>query len=297
MRAAGLDAEQVLRTVAPGYLLDISERECDVGRFEQERALGVAAGSAATSAEHFRAALAEWHGEVLADLRDLSFANEYAAALEELRWATVSGRIEADIACGKASLVLGELQSMVIDQPLREPLWGQLITALYLSGRQVDALEACRRVRAVLAEELGIDPSRQLVELEQRILRQEPVGGAEQEHVMAATIADTSALPRGCRLRLADGSSVEMRAGVLRIGRMPGNELTLDDPKVSRWHAAITRTGGAVVLRDLDSTNGVYADGSRILADTAVADGTEIRIGSCTMVVEITPGDSRSASG
>ncbi|MFD6393985.1 BTAD domain-containing putative transcriptional regulator [Nocardia sp. NPDC055029] len=294
LRAEKIEAERILRTVAPGYLLDITEEQCDVGRFEMARAAAARATSPAAAAGLYRSALSEWKGEALADLRGLSFADEFATALDEDRWQAASARIEADIGCGKASAVIGELRSLINEQPLREPLWGQLITALYLSGRQTDALEECRKVRAILSEQLGIDPSPELTQLEQQVLRQETIGqGREREKdalEMATTKAEFPAKMKRCRLRLYDGRVLDVPLAGIRIGRMSDNDLLLNDPKVSRYHAEIAPSPNGLVLRDLESTNGVFLNGLRVNRDEVLRVGTEIRIGSTSMTCEVSTG-------
>ncbi|MFD4433623.1 BTAD domain-containing putative transcriptional regulator [Nocardia sp. NPDC058497] len=296
LRAEKIEAERILRTVAPGYLLDITEEQCDVGRFEMARAAGARATSPAAAASLYRSALSEWKGEALADLRGLSFADEFATALDEDRWQAASARIEADIGCGKASAVIGELRSLINEQPLREPLWGQLITALYLSGRQTDALEECRKVRAILSEQLGIDPSPELALLEQQVLRQETIGQGRERRIekvaleMTTTKAEFPAKMKRCQLRLSDGRVLDVPLAGIRIGRMSDNDLLLDDPKVSRYHAEIAPSPNGLVLRDLESTNGVFLNGLRVNRDEVLRVGAEIRIGSTSMTCEVSTG-------
>ncbi|WP_330256917.1 FHA domain-containing protein [Nocardia sp. NBC_00565] len=296
LRAEKISAERILQTVPPGYLLDITEEQCDVGRFEMARAAGDRAASPAAAAGLYRSALSEWKGEALADLRGLSFADEFATALDEERWQAASARIEADIACGKASAVIGELRSLISDQPLREPLWGQLITALYLSGRQADALEECRKLRAILSEQLGIDPSPELAQLERQVLRQETIGQRRERHaekaglMMTTTAAEPPAKMKRCRLHLSDSRVLDVPLAGIRIGRMSDNDLSLDDAKVSRYHAEIAPGRNGLVLRDLESTNGVFLNGLRVNHDEVLQDGVEIRIGSTIMRCEANPG-------
>lgn len=296
LRAEKIEAERILRTVAPGYLLDITEEQCDVGRFEMARAAGARATSPAAAAGLYRSALGEWRGEALADLRGLSFADEFATALDEERWQAASARIEADIALGRASAVIGELRSLISDQPLREPLWGQLITALYLSGRQTDALEECRKVRAMLSERLGIDPSPELAQLEHQVLCQEMIGPRKERRSergaleMPTTEAEFPAEMKRCRLHLSNGRILDVPLAGIRIGRMADNDLALDDPKVSRYHAEIAPGPNGLMLRDLESTNGVFLDGLRVNYDEALRPGIEIRIGSTIMTCEASPG-------
>ena len=297
LRNAGVDAQAVLATASPGYKLHIDDDECDLGRFEAARAAGTKAaeaGDPASAAMHFGAALAEWSGKALADLRGLQFADDFAAAVEEERLLTVSARIDAALACGRASAVVGELITLTGENPLREPLWGQLITALYLSNRQAEALDACRKVRALLADELGIDPSPALVQLEQQVLRQEPLvpGSIGQAARLAKAMSETvgempNAVRRG-RLRVEDGRTVAIPADGLRIGRMTDNDLELDDPKVSRYHAQIKPSPAGLLIRDLQSANGVFLRGHQIDGGALLGNGDAIRIGSTTMVFEET---------
>ncbi|MCE5287870.1 MAG: FHA domain-containing protein [Nocardiaceae bacterium] len=286
LRENGSDADAI-RTVAPGYRFDLAEQNCDVGRFEAARTAGVLAAPDA-AAGHYRRALAEWSGEVLADLRGLSFADTFAAALDEERWHTLAARVEADIAAGRAKDVIGELTKLTSEHPLREPFWVQLASALYLSGRQSDALDACRRVRRILDDELGVDPGPQLLAVESKILRQEPldahIGDRSPARELTVTEAETMAVTSGFLL-LADGRRVTA-SGNVRIGRSPDNDVPLDDRKVSRHHARIFQGPTGLVLRDLESTNGVYLNGERVSGDALLVNGAEIRIGAMTMVFE-----------
>ncbi|MFG1790308.1 BTAD domain-containing putative transcriptional regulator [Nocardia sp. NPDC049149] len=295
LRNSGVDPAAVLRTESSGYRLEVAEDACDLGRFEATRE---AATRAAEIGDHngasqlFGAALREWSGRALADLAGLQFADGFATAMDEERLLVASARIDAEIACGRASSVIGELVSMTTEQPLREPLWGQLITALYLSGRQADALDACRRVRAVLAEELGIDPGPALIELEQRVLRQEPLSTVELRQVermaaaMTETVTEAPSAVRSGQLRLPDGRVVSIAQGGLRIGRMTDNDLVLDDPKASRYHAHIMPSRAGLLIKDLHSANGVYVNDDPIESGALLADGDQIRIGATMLTFQ-----------
>ncbi|MFI5540867.1 FHA domain-containing protein [Nocardia sp. NPDC051900] len=174
------------------------------------------------------------------------------------------------------------------------PLWAQLITALYRSDRQNDALEACRRVKQILADKLGIDRCAQLVWLEQQVLQQKPILGSQPAATMQAkalltTVAEIPRTHRSGRLRFDSGRIVEVPPSGLRIGRGPGHDLDLDDPKVSRDpHAQIFPEQEGLAIKDLNSRNGVYVDGARIKLATPLSTGTVIRIGSTTMTFEET---------
>jgi DNA-binding SARP family transcriptional activator len=166
----------LLVTRPPGYALQIDAEAVDLNRFERLREQGRAAlavGSAARAAVHLRAALALWRGPALAEF-DEPFATIEAARLEELRLACVEDRIDAELAIGGHALLVGELEALVARHPLRERPRGQLMLALYRSGRQVEALARYRGLRQYLTSELGLEPSRPLRRLEQRILEQDP---------------------------------------------------------------------------------------------------------------------------
>jgi Bacterial transcriptional activator domain len=110
-----------------------------------------------------------WRGDALTGL-DAPFVESDAAALTELRLAALEDRIEADLDRGRHGELVSEISTLVARHPLRERLRGQLIVALYRSGRQADALEAYRDARRTLDEELGLEPSPALRELERAIL-------------------------------------------------------------------------------------------------------------------------------
>ena len=167
----------VLVTERGGYTLRVGQDWVDAGRFERLTAEGrraLAGGHAATAAAKLRQALDLWRGPALADVADLEFAQAEIRRLDEMRRSTVADRIEADLALGKGAELIGELEAQVSANPLQERLRGQLMLALYRAGRQADALEAYRQARKHLQEELGLEPSRALQELERAILLQDP---------------------------------------------------------------------------------------------------------------------------
>ena len=161
---------EVLVTRSPGYLLDIPRDAVDVHRFE--RIVREAAREASEQrAASLREALGLWRGPALADVQLEDAMVAEAARLEESRVAAWEDRLEAELELGRQSQVIGELESLVAKHPLRERPVGLLMLALYRGGRQADALDAYRRSRERLVEELGIDPSPELQRLEQAILR------------------------------------------------------------------------------------------------------------------------------
>jgi DNA-binding SARP family transcriptional activator len=160
-------------THSPGYRLNASLEETDLGRFDRlVRDARELDGEA--RAKTLRAALALWRGPPLADFAYETFAQGEIRRLEELRLATLEERIEADLECGRHAELVGELEPLVEAQPFRERLRGQLMVALYRSARQAESLQAYHDGRRVLVDELGIEPGRPLQELFSRILRQDP---------------------------------------------------------------------------------------------------------------------------
>ena len=167
----------VLTTRSPGYAVRVEPDALDLHRFErlvnEGRSL-LAGGLAADGSERLREALSLWRGPALVDFAYESFAQGAIARLEEIRLAAVELRIDADLALGRHDELVGELEALVAEHPLRERLRRYLMTALYRSGRQADALDAYQDTRRALVDGLGIDPSIALQELERAILRQDP---------------------------------------------------------------------------------------------------------------------------
>jgi len=117
-----------------------------------------------------RAALGLWRGTAYADVAGFDVASAESVRLEEGRLELLEDCIDADLACGRHRRVLGDLHAAVASHPLRERLWSQLMTALYRSGRQPEALSAYTDYRTRLAGDLGLDPSPRLAELHAAIL-------------------------------------------------------------------------------------------------------------------------------
>lgn len=175
LRAAGLP-EAVVVTRRPGYLVAADPDQVDAHRFVtlvgEARHLADQDVSAARAL--YDRALALWRGPALPEFATAAWAVPEVTRLTELRMAAVEERTDADLAAGRHAELIGDLEALVSAHPLRERLHGQLIRALYRSGRQGDALAAYRRARRILDDELGVEPSPELRELEQAILRQDP---------------------------------------------------------------------------------------------------------------------------
>jgi WD40 repeat protein/DNA-binding SARP family transcriptional activator len=202
-----------LVTQAPGYMLQVADDSFDVGRFESLLAAGRAAlgrDDAVAAASSLRAALGVWHGEPYAEFADEDWARAEAQRLHELRLVAHEVLADAELACGRAAETVSLLEQLVDEHPLRDGFRERLMLALYRAGRQPDALRAYQQHREVLAEELGLDPSPALVDLEHRIL----------EHDPALLLDEPAGQPlRGYRLgeRLGVG-----RQGTVYAARLPG---------------------------------------------------------------------------
>jgi WD40 repeat protein/DNA-binding SARP family transcriptional activator/energy-coupling factor transporter ATP-binding protein EcfA2 len=167
----------VIETVGRGYRLAIDPDQLDAGRFEQVARSGadqLRAGDAAAAVTALHAALAEWRGGAYEGLADVGPCAAEATRLESLRLTAVEDRVDADLATGQTAALVAEVEAAVAEQPFRERRWGQLMVALYRSGRQGDALAAYQRARRVLVDELGIEPGPELRRLEAAILDQDP---------------------------------------------------------------------------------------------------------------------------
>ncbi len=186
-----------LLTRPPGYLLEVEPEELDVQRFERLLAEGrAAAGDPEHASRLLHEALALWRGPPLAEFAFDGFAQAEIGRLEDLRLAAVEERVEADLALARPAELIGELEALVAEHPHRERLRGQLMLALYRSGRQAEALAAYQAARRALVDELGIEPSAGLQRLEKQILTQDEELDLARQMVAQPSRAPTPALER-----------------------------------------------------------------------------------------------------
>ena len=265
----------MLHTRRGGYVLELEPDQLDAAVFERglEQGRGLlAAGDAVGATARLAQALALWRGPPLADLAGMEDIQGEIRRLEELRLLAEMERIDAQLALGRAAEAVGELERLIAAAPLQERLRGQLMVALYRSGRQADALAAYRETCGLLREELGLTPSAELRELEQMILRHD--SKLELEHPAPATTRPMVCPFKGLAAfessdadyfcgrdrtiseliaRLAEwslvgilgssgiGKSSLLRAGVLpalRAGALPGS---------ARWRQVLLRPGARPV--------------------------------------------------
>lgn len=168
---------RLLVTRGRGYCLQTEPGQLDSERFESLLAEGRRAarkGDARSAAGRLREALGTWRGPPLADFAYESFAQPEIARLEESRLSALEERIDAELALGQHARMVGELEALVREHPLRERAIAQLMLALYRSGRQAEALAAYQDARVRLDEELGLEPGSTLKKLQVQILEQAP---------------------------------------------------------------------------------------------------------------------------
>ena len=197
-----LGAGEFLTTTPAGYRLRVQPGELDADRFQQlveEGRRALARGQHEEAGTVLREALKLWRGPPLADLAFEPFAQTEIARLEEQHEAAIEARVEADLAAGRHAELVGELRQLAAAHPAHERLAGQLMLALYRSGRQGDALEAYREARRRLADELGVEPGEDLRLLQKAILDHDP----------ELALAPASALPH--ELEAAASQPVEGR--------------------------------------------------------------------------------------
>jgi DNA-binding SARP family transcriptional activator len=240
-----------LVTKAPGYLLRIFPDELDVSQFERLIAEGsdaLADGAVADAARTLRQALSLWRGPAMADFRYEPFAQAEIARLEELYLVCLEERIEADLALGSAGALTGELRRLVGEHPVRERLRGQLMIALYRGGRQAEALQEYHDVRSALRDELGLETSPLLRELEAAILRHDPA-------ILRPAAATKPLLARRLVTVLCVALQMASRAG---SGLDPETHQLVNEQAVSSLTAVLGRYGGKLAISGGGRMVGVF---------------------------------------
>ena len=220
-RALGEDR---IATRGGGYALDLPRDALDAARFDRLSAEGRAAlhaGDAEAAATVLRDALALWRGAALVDFADDAFARPVITRLEESRFTAIEDRVDADLLLGRHAELIGELEALVQEHPLRERLWAQLMTALYRAGRQADALRAYQRARTVLAEQLGIDPGPALRQVEEAVLAQDSaLASPPLPPAVDAARASSTNLPAATTVLIGRETEIDATATLVREHRV-----------------------------------------------------------------------------
>jgi DNA-binding SARP family transcriptional activator/DNA-binding beta-propeller fold protein YncE len=267
-----------LTTHGHGYKLSLEPSQLDLDRFE---ALTEGArrlfdgGDPRGAAETLREALALWRGPPLADFAYEPFAQSEIARLEELRLSAIEERIDADLAMGRHAELVPELDGLAREHPVRERLRGQLMLALYHSGRQADALQAYQDARRLLDADVGLEPGRGLKELERGILAQDPAldapprGRAEPPALRPA---------RKGRVLLGVGCVLLAAALAIAVAKIAGHDdvrttaslepgsVGLVDPSTGHLRVGIRVPGEPARLATAGETVWVGADRSRTIS-------------------------------
>jgi DNA-binding SARP family transcriptional activator len=244
LRDGGLDRDIIL-TRPSGYSLEAADTEVDAARFERLVAEGRSAldgGHAVRAASLLADALECWRGAAFGEFAEEDFARSDARRLEELRLSATEARVDAELALGHHSELIGELETLTSAHPLRERLWGQRMLALYRAGRQAEALRVYQELRTTLVDELGIDPDPEVAQLEQDILAQRPD--------IAWSAGTGGTVPRA-----GSAPATIIVAGPIPPGRSPlsgeempfvGREAEID--RLHRWWSEAPGTGDALMV-------------------------------------------------
>jgi YVTN family beta-propeller protein len=228
-----------------GYVLEVDSDQVDACRFEALVADGrsaLADGDGATARQRLGEALGLWRGEPLADFAYESFARGEIARLGQARLAAVEDRVEAQLALGEHASLVGELEALVSRYPLRERLQSQLMLALYRSGRQAEALESYRKARAALNDELGLEPGRELQELERAILAHDPTLEPAPRPAASRRAAARGRVRRGAMLIAAGGAVLLVAVAAVAVKLTGGSTTRLANVQPNSVAAISTRT-------------------------------------------------------
>jgi len=229
----------VIVTQGRGYVLRVETGEIDLDRFERatsEARLTLSGGDPQRAANQLHDALSLFRGPPLSDLAHEDFAQQEIARIEDLRLSAIEDRVQADLELGHHGDLVGELQTLVAANPLRERLRAHLMIALYRSGRQAEALHCYQQGRRTLAEELGIDPMPELQALQEAILHQDPSLDLVVRVPAAGTLgAPTTAQPSPSHLVSEVSRSMRKFATALFADLVSSTELAeSEDPEVVR---------------------------------------------------------------
>ncbi|MFC0548181.1 AfsR/SARP family transcriptional regulator [Kutzneria chonburiensis] len=262
-----MSPEFTITTRPPGYLLEIDRAELDSERFTRKVAAAkqlAEDGELTEAADALRAALALWRGPALAGV-DSDVVQRDAARLQERKLLAEEERLRIELALGRHEQITGELKALIDDQPFRERPYAFLMLALYRAGRQTEALEVGRRVRATLIEEVGIEPGQELQDLERAILNRDPVLLLPTPAVVASPKATVTprrtadpAIPRLLPAGIADFTSREDTVAEIK-------QVLADGDDVALRIVAISGMGGvgksSLAIRAAHELSDTFVDG------------------------------------
>ena len=269
---ADSDADGRVLTRASGYVLRVDRGELDAQEFERlvdEGSKALRDGQFERAGGLLREGLALWRGPPLAEFAYDAFARQEIERLSELHLQAIQGRIDADLALGRHDLLVGELEALVAAHPLAERLRGQLMLALYRSGRQADALEVYLQTRRVLLDDLGLEPGEDLKRLHAAILSHDPelelppAADPSSQPVMAGTVDVHGA-------RAAPQWGAQARAH--RRWGLPVAAVLLLSVAAAAAVVVLTHRGGAVIAA-ANSVAVIDPGDNRVVTQTPVGAG------------------------
>lgn len=276
----------LLITEANGYrLVSTATDATDFGDLADRGDRAATAGRWTEALRALDAALTCWRGPALAGVPATAWFAARRLRLTQRRLAVAETRLSALLGLGQYGPLISDCEELLAQEPLREGVWAQLMQGLALSGRTADALAAYGRARRTLRDELGLEPSAMLRELEHDILARAPVvkppagdPGLELARTFAADVG-----PMSPWVQLPDGQVVALPAGVHRVGRHPEATVRFNDSRVSRWHAEFEHGPDGVRIRDLGSTNGTTINGTAV-STGVLTNGDVVGIGGVTLL-------------
>jgi DNA-binding SARP family transcriptional activator len=267
----------------PGYVLNSEHLTIDTVHFDTAlEAAGTAmrSGDLRLAVQRFDQALSCCRGDLAADLDEQSFLTSRRAHLAERRLTALEDRLDAQLELGRHAAIVGELETLVEEHPYRERLWGQLMLALYRTGRQADALRAFQRARRALGDDLGLEPGPALVELERAILDHAPSVQTPATLGPALHWVDGNASARQLEL--------DPHTAPITLGRSSEATVVIDwDRRASRDHARLVHDAAGWTVEDGNSRNGTYVNGELIDGARRLTDGDLLQLGDTALLVRL----------
>lgn len=252
-RVLGADA---IRTVPGGYRLEVDPDRVDAVRFVRMLDTARLAGDTAAERERLAQALALWRGTPFDGVRSSWLDSVALPHLVERYVDALERRIELDLTAGHGERVIAELRVLTARYPLREQLWGLLMTALYRAGRQADALQAYQRLYRILAEDIGVEPGPAVRELHRKILCADTALASPAEPV---TKPDQTRRPPRTRGGAAGGAASSAAGDPRTVSLLPRDVIDFTGRKAEgeRLVAALTAARSATTVCGIDGMAGV----------------------------------------
>ena len=270
-----------IQTRDPGYLMRVDAGAIDIARFERLAAEGAALlreGRAEDACVALAQGLGLWRGPALADLTTAGVLRPVAARLDDLRLIALERRLEAELELGRHADVAAELEDLVAAHPLREGPHALRMLALYRCGRQADALAAYRSARQALVDELGLEPSTALQDLERAILRHDPAlaapatGGRPGRDGAPSPVARSAARPTIAVAALASGAV----GGLLELARPLAAGAEREIVAATTVADAGALPAAVRAMQDARAASGDLAEHVRVAAFTSLTPGSDL---------------------